>query len=150
MSESHAPESHTPPSGSARLNTGVAHNARVWNYWIGGKDNYEVDRRVGDHVASIIPVIRDIARADRDFLGRAVTYLSRDRGVRQYLDIGTGLRVLAVLQKRRTDLTEDDAGVMWEVVDAVDAQRGPGHGPAAEDPARRRRLMALGHDPLRA
>ncbi|NJP52098.1 DUF3140 domain-containing protein [Streptomyces sp. SBST2-5] len=65
-------------------------------------------------------------------------------------DEATGLRVLAVLQKRRTDLTEDDAGVMWEVVDAVDAQRGPGHGPAAEDPARRRRLMALGHDPLRA
>ncbi|WP_149552099.1 SAM-dependent methyltransferase [Streptomyces marokkonensis] len=84
-------ESHTPPSGSARLDTGVAHNARVWNHWIGGKDNYEVDQRVGDHVASIIPVIRDIARADRDFLGRAVTYLTRERGVRQFLDIGTGL-----------------------------------------------------------
>ncbi|MFD3627112.1 MULTISPECIES: SAM-dependent methyltransferase [Streptomyces] len=84
-------ESRTPPSGSARLNTGVAHNARVWNHWIGGKDNYEVDRQVGDHVASIIPVIRDIARADRDFLGRAVTYLTDERGVRQYLDIGTGL-----------------------------------------------------------
>ncbi|CAM5277758.1 hypothetical protein SALBM217S_03713 [Streptomyces griseoloalbus] len=73
------------------LNTGVAHNARVWNYWIGGKDNYEVDQQVGDHVASINPVVRDIARADRDFLGRAVTYLTRDRGVRQFLDIGTGL-----------------------------------------------------------
>ncbi len=84
-------ESHTPPSGSARLNTGVAHNARVWNYWIGGKDNYEVDQQVGDHVASINPVIRDIARADRDFLRRAVTHLTRDRGVRQFLDIGTGL-----------------------------------------------------------
>uniref|UniRef100_UPI00210066AE SAM-dependent methyltransferase n=1 Tax=Streptomyces viridosporus TaxID=67581 RepID=UPI00210066AE len=79
------------PSGSARPNTGVAHNARVWNYWIGGKDNYEVDQRVGDHVASIIPVIRDIARADREFLGRAVTYLAGERGVRQFLDIGTGL-----------------------------------------------------------
>lgn len=84
-------ESHTPPSGSARLNTGVAHNARVWNYWIGGKDNYEVDQQVGDHVASIIPLIRDIARADRDFLGRAVTHLTRERGVRQFLDVGTGL-----------------------------------------------------------
>lgn len=84
-------ESHTPTSVSARLNTGVAHNARVWNHWIGGKDNYEVDQRVGDHVASINPVIRDIARADRDFLGRAVTYLTRERGVRQFLDIGTGL-----------------------------------------------------------
>ncbi|AYL34639.1 SAM-dependent methyltransferase [Streptomyces sp. PDY-4] len=84
-------ESHTPPSGSARLNTGVAHNARVWNYWIGGKDNYEVDQRVGDHVASINPVVRDIARADRDFLGRAVAYLTGERRVRQFLDIGTGL-----------------------------------------------------------
>jgi len=91
VSESHAPESHTPPSGSARLNTGVAHNARVWNYWIGGKDNYEVDQKVGDHVASINPIIRDIARADREFLGRAVTCLAAERGVRQFLDIGTGL-----------------------------------------------------------
>ncbi|GGV79694.1 hypothetical protein GCM10010294_50770 [Streptomyces griseoloalbus] len=84
-------ESHTPPSGSARLDTGVAHNARVWNYWIGGKDNYAVDQQVGDHVASINPIVRDIARADREFLGRAVTYLTRERGVRQFLDIGTGL-----------------------------------------------------------
>lgn len=83
--------SRTPPSGSARLDTGVAHNARVWNHWIGGRDNYEVDRRVGDHVASILPVVRDIARADRGFLGRAVTYLAREGGVRQFLDVGTGL-----------------------------------------------------------
>ncbi|CAL9377150.1 SAM-dependent methyltransferase [Streptomyces pilosus] len=84
-------ESRTPPGGPVRPDTGVAHNARVWNHWIGGKDNYEVDRKVGDQVASIIPVVRDIARADRDFLGRAVTYLTRERGVRQFLDIGTGL-----------------------------------------------------------
>ncbi|MEU6915127.1 SAM-dependent methyltransferase [Streptomyces olindensis] len=84
-------ESHTPPSGSARLNTGVAHNARVWNYWIGGKDNYEVDQQVGEHVAGMFPIIRDIARADREFLGRAVAHLAGERGVRQFLDIGTGL-----------------------------------------------------------
>ncbi|MEV5437051.1 SAM-dependent methyltransferase [Streptomyces sp. NPDC052682] len=84
-------ESHTPTSGAARLNTGVAHNARVWNYWIGGKDNYEVDQKVGEHVAGMFPVIRDIARADREFLGRAVTFLAGERGVRQFLDIGTGL-----------------------------------------------------------
>jgi hypothetical protein len=84
-------ESHTPPSGSARLNTGVAHNARVWNYWIGGKDNYEVDQQVGEHVADMFPIIRDIARADRDFLGRAVSFLAGERGVRQFLDVGTGL-----------------------------------------------------------
>ncbi|WP_244363058.1 SAM-dependent methyltransferase [Streptomyces aquilus] len=83
--------SDTPSSGSSRLNTAVAHNARVWNYWIGGKDNYEVDQQVGEHVAGMFPIIRDIARADREFLGRAVTHLATERGVRQFLDIGTGL-----------------------------------------------------------
>ncbi|MEU9732928.1 SAM-dependent methyltransferase [Streptomyces sp. NPDC048002] len=81
----------TPAGESARLNTGVAHNARVWNYWIGGKDNYAVDQQVGEHVAGMFPIIRDIARADREFLGRAVRFLAEERGVRQFLDIGTGL-----------------------------------------------------------
>ncbi|MHC3467717.1 SAM-dependent methyltransferase [Streptomyces sp. 7R007] len=84
-------ESDTSSGGSAMLNTGVAHNARVWNYWIGGKDNYEVDQQVGEHVAGMFPVIRDIARADRWFLGRAVRFLAEERGMRQFLDIGTGL-----------------------------------------------------------
>jgi O-methyltransferase involved in polyketide biosynthesis len=87
-------ESRRPSGGSPRLDTSVAHNARVWNYWIGGKDNYEIDQAVGDQVASMFPVIRDVARADRDFLGRAVQYLAADRGVRQFLDIGTGLPTL--------------------------------------------------------
>ncbi|MCZ0985640.1 translation initiation factor IF-2 [Streptomyces diastatochromogenes] len=81
----------SPTAGPARLNTSVAHNARVWNYWIGGKDNYEVDQGVGEHVAGMFPVIREVARADRDFLGRAVRFLTAERGVRQFLDVGTGL-----------------------------------------------------------
>ncbi|SDE16684.1 SAM-dependent methyltransferase [Streptomyces prasinopilosus] len=84
-------ESHTPPRGPARPDTPVAHNARVWNHWVGGEDTYEVDRRVGDRIASILPVVRDIARADREFLVRAVTYLAGERGVRQFLDLGAGL-----------------------------------------------------------
>ncbi|MEU7061601.1 SAM-dependent methyltransferase [Streptomyces sp. NPDC046197] len=84
-------ERPTRSDESPRLNTGVAHNARVWNYWIGGKDNYEVDQRVGEHIAGMFPVIREVARADRDFLGRAVRFLAAERGVRQFLDIGTGL-----------------------------------------------------------
>ncbi|KOU55509.1 translation initiation factor IF-2 [Streptomyces sp. MMG1533] len=87
----HVSESHTTSGGSSRLNTGVAHNARVWNYWIGGKDNYEVDQQVGEHVAKMFPIIREIARADRWFLGRAVRFLAAEQGVRQFLDIGTGL-----------------------------------------------------------
>ncbi|WP_225827769.1 SAM-dependent methyltransferase [Streptomyces naphthomycinicus] len=84
-------EGDPPATGSARLNTSVAHNARVWNHWIGGKDNYEVDQRVGEHIAGMFPVIRAVARADRAFLGRAVRFLAAERGTRQFLDIGTGL-----------------------------------------------------------
>ncbi|MDN3294204.1 SAM-dependent methyltransferase [Streptomyces ficellus] len=76
-------------TGSIR--TDIAHNARVWNYWLGGKDNYPVDRAVGDQVVSMYPSIGEVARADRAFLGRAVTYLAGEAGVRQFLDIGTGL-----------------------------------------------------------
>jgi S-adenosyl methyltransferase len=72
-------------------NPDVAHNARVWNHWLGGKDNYPVDRQVGDHVTGMFPVIGDVAGADRQFLGRAVRFLATEAGVRQFLDIGTGL-----------------------------------------------------------
>ncbi|MEU9478135.1 SAM-dependent methyltransferase [Streptomyces sp. NPDC048191] len=84
-------EGQSPTAGPEKLNTSVAHNARVWNYWIGGKDNYEVDQRVGEHVAGMFPVIRAVARADREFLARAVRFVTAERGMRQFLDIGTGL-----------------------------------------------------------
>ena len=65
--------------------------ARVWNYWLGGKDNYEVDRKAGDEYAELYPEIITIAREVRKFLYRCVTYLAGEAGVRQFLDIGTGL-----------------------------------------------------------
>jgi hypothetical protein len=74
-----------------RIRTDIAHNARVWNHWLGGKDNYAVDRAVGDHVTGMFPNIGEVARADRAFLGRAVSHLAGEAGVRQFLDIGTGL-----------------------------------------------------------
>jgi O-methyltransferase involved in polyketide biosynthesis len=64
---------------------------RIWNYWLGGKNNYAVDREVGDQFRQIFPQIVDIARASRGFLSRAVEYLAADAGVTQFLDIGTGL-----------------------------------------------------------
>ena len=68
-----------------------AHTARVWNYWLGGKNNYSVDREVGDQIAAVLPDIVDAARAQRGFLVRAVRYLVAEAGIRQFLDIGTGL-----------------------------------------------------------
>jgi O-methyltransferase involved in polyketide biosynthesis len=69
----------------------VAHPARIWNYWLGGKDNYRVDREVGDQTLAVYPEIVDLARHQRAFLGRAVRYLAEEAGIRQFLDIGTGL-----------------------------------------------------------
>ncbi|MFJ8741037.1 SAM-dependent methyltransferase [Embleya sp. NPDC127516] len=74
-----------------KIDTEVAHTARVWNYWLGGKDNYPVDRETGDQIAAIHPGTRDYALADRQFLGRAIRHLAMDLGIRQFLDIGTGL-----------------------------------------------------------
>ncbi len=73
------------------INTGVAHSARVWNYFLGGKDNFPADREIGDQVLALMPEIVDSARAARAFLGRVVRYLASEAGVRQFLDIGTGL-----------------------------------------------------------
>jgi O-methyltransferase involved in polyketide biosynthesis len=76
---------------SPKLDTGLAHEARVYDYWLGGKDNYPADRALGDTIATHIPAIRDMARANRAFLGRAVRHLAGEAGIDQFLDIGTGL-----------------------------------------------------------
>jgi O-methyltransferase involved in polyketide biosynthesis len=69
----------------------VAHTARIWNYWLGGKDHFAADREVGDQIRGFLPDIVLSARADRAFLNRAVRYLVGEAGIRQFLDIGTGL-----------------------------------------------------------
>jgi O-methyltransferase involved in polyketide biosynthesis len=73
------------------INSNIPHSARIWNYWLGGKDCYETDRRVGDQIREVNPQIVDIARAQRAFLRRTVTHLTEEAGLRQFLDIGTGL-----------------------------------------------------------
>jgi hypothetical protein len=77
--------------GHAKLNTSEPHSARVWNYLLGGKDNYPADREVGEVILKMFPDIAHLARLQRLFLARAVNYLAREEGVRQFLDIGTGL-----------------------------------------------------------
>ena len=73
------------------IDTTVSHSARIWDYWLKGKDNYQVDREVGDRIEEMLPDIVRQAREDRLFLGRVVRYLAGEAGVRQFLDIGTGL-----------------------------------------------------------
>jgi hypothetical protein len=73
------------------IDTTVPHTARVWNYWLGGKDNYPVDEEAGERISAVMPGIVDTARAVRSFLVRAVRYLVGEVGIRQLLDIGTGL-----------------------------------------------------------
>jgi hypothetical protein len=74
-----------------RIDTLRPHTARIWNYWLGGGDYYEVDRVAGDRIRELHPSIGEYALADRRFLGRAVRHLVADVGIRQFLDIGTGL-----------------------------------------------------------
>lgn len=82
-------ESVTP--GAPVIDTKVPHSARIWNYWLGGKDNYPVDREAGEAFREQFPGIVDLARVSRAFLCRAVRYLAEEQGIRQFLDVGTGL-----------------------------------------------------------
>src|SRR5580704_5083565 len=86
--EAPEPASDTAQSG---IDTTVPHSARIWNYWLGGKDNFAVDRAAGDAWAATFPGVRDIALASRSFLTRSIAYLADDAGIRQFLDVGTGL-----------------------------------------------------------
>jgi O-methyltransferase involved in polyketide biosynthesis len=80
------------PEGEAvSVNTSVPHIARVYDYWLGGKDNFAVDRAAAEQVMETFPDILVSVRAQRAFLGRAVQYLVAEAGIRQFLDIGTGL-----------------------------------------------------------
>lgn len=74
-----------------RLDAGVPHAARMWNYWMGGKDNFEADRAAGDAVAEVYPDIVTMAVQSRRFLVRVVHHLAAEAGIDQFLDIGSGL-----------------------------------------------------------
>ncbi|MFH9613096.1 SAM-dependent methyltransferase [Streptomyces pratensis] len=88
------PQSSVAPAAvplSDRIDTTRPHSARFWNYFVGGKDNYEVDREIGDQIKNFFPGLVDVAVAGRQFLRRSVRHLVEERGIRQFLDIGTGL-----------------------------------------------------------
>jgi len=74
-----------------RIDASVAHIARVYDYWLGGKDNFAVDREIGDKVLEVHPATVLSVQANRRFLARSVRYLAETEGIRQFLDVGTGL-----------------------------------------------------------
>jgi len=76
---------------STPIDTNVAHVARVYDYWLGGKDNFAADRAAGDHAIAAFPDIPRSAQSNRAYQARVVRFLAGDAGVRQFLDIGTGI-----------------------------------------------------------
>ncbi|KNE79998.1 MULTISPECIES: SAM-dependent methyltransferase [Streptomyces] len=75
----------------AGIDTSVAHSARMYDYWLGGSSNFEADRELGKAFETAIPSIRTMARENRRFLGRAIRQMAGEGGIRQFLDIGTGV-----------------------------------------------------------
>ncbi|MEU5880851.1 SAM-dependent methyltransferase [Spirillospora sp. NPDC047279] len=77
-------------AAAERVDMTRPHSARVWDYWLGGKDNFEVDRELGEQIAGMFPHVVATARGDREFMHRTVRHLAKE-GIDQFLDIGTGL-----------------------------------------------------------
>lgn len=73
------------------IDTSKPHSARVYDYWLGGKNNYEVDAETGGRFEQMWPGVRELVAANRAFMHRATRHLAREEGVRQFLDIGTGI-----------------------------------------------------------
>ena len=74
-----------------QFDASVPSPARIWNYWVGGKDNLEADRAAAEAIREVVPYVGVVARLTRQFLIRAVTMLASDFGIRQFIDIGSGL-----------------------------------------------------------
>ncbi|MFG1998355.1 SAM-dependent methyltransferase [Spirillospora sp. NPDC048911] len=78
-------------AASERIDMTRPHSSRVWDYWLGGKDNFEVDRELGEQIAGMFPHVVATARGDREFMHRSTRFLAAEAGIDQFLDIGTGL-----------------------------------------------------------
>ena len=87
----HAGDPNLEGDPQVTLDTSVAHPARVYDYWLGGKDNFAADREAAEQVIAANPTVLHGVRANRAFLARAVRYLAGEAGIRQFLDLGTGL-----------------------------------------------------------
>jgi hypothetical protein len=97
-------ETEWAPAG---IDTSVAHSARMYDWWLGGKDNFAADRAMGDAFARAIPTIRTMARENRAFMHRATRYLAGEAGIRQFLDIGTGIPTRPNLHETAQEIAPD-------------------------------------------
>lgn len=91
MADRSAPSPEPGPLDISAINTSIPHPARVYDYFLGGKDNFEADRTAGEAAIQAFPKTAESARAARAFLRRVVHFLAADAGIRQFLDVGTGL-----------------------------------------------------------
>ena len=109
-----------PPSHdvSDKVNTAVPNPARIYDYLLDGKDNYPADREVAEQVMAIAPVAREAVRDNRAFLRRAVRFLAADAGVRQFIDLGSGLPTQGNVHEI-AQATAPDARVVYVDNDAM-------------------------------
>ncbi|MGH3245959.1 MAG: SAM-dependent methyltransferase [Trebonia sp.] len=91
MDDAPAQDPDAQATGGPAFDVTVANQARIYDYYLGGKDNYEADRAAVDAILEVAPGFAFSARANRAFLGRAVRYFTAEAGIRQFLDIGTGI-----------------------------------------------------------
>jgi S-adenosyl methyltransferase len=97
-------EQESAPPG---VDTTVPHSARMYDWWLGGKDNFAADRAMGELFVQAIPSIREMARENRAFMHRATRYLAREAGIRQFLDIGTGIPTRPNLHETAQEIAPD-------------------------------------------
>ena len=94
-------------AGRPAFDTSVAHQARMYDYWLGGKDNFAADRKAAEEALAAYPGMAHLARANRAFLARLVRYLAADVGIRQFLDIGTGIPTAGNTHEIAQDVAPD-------------------------------------------
>ncbi|MCI0686842.1 MAG: SAM-dependent methyltransferase [Sporichthyaceae bacterium] len=118
---------------SVDVDTTVPHPARVYDFWLGGKDNFAADRALAESIMQWVPVMPAKVRVNRAFLGRAVRYLAEVEGIRQFLDVGAGLptarnthQVAQEIEPSNRVLYVDNDPVVVAHARALMASNGPG------------------------
>jgi hypothetical protein len=121
-----------PPA--PKIDTTVPHSARIWNYLLGGKDNYAVDRAAGDQFRATFPGVDQVARASRQYLVRSTRYLAGEAGIRQFLDVGTGLPTADNTATKSPSKSPRSRGSSTSTVRIMDVSLGPEPDPYVDRP----------------